>query len=304
MNNLIPSTEIKFETPTVVYNLTNPIRSKIFNFNQFTSKFDINAFLNDENILPCHCEESPFRDTHHNHIVSGNLKIIDNNKLRKLLSKGPKYREPKKLCWEESRLTIVEGLKSCVKKWCDDNGMTPLIFSEWQHNLVGAKIEMLKKSTTTDCHKDILSDFNVKKSLIELYEKFVLTPIDKATGNVAIICKRFYAQTLIKELDMSPSGIIKQNHTYKGETLKSSEIVKQHKNDLEKMFKIKVDNDNECIPHMYWLPKMHKSPIKSRFIIAYPKSSIKPLAIAITSDFKVLFHQIENYSKNVISFQE
>ena len=33
------------------------------------------------------------------------------------------------------------------------------------------------------------------------------------------------------------------------------------------------------------MPKMHKNPIKARFIIAYPKSSIKPLARTITYFF-------------------
>ena len=36
---------------------------------------------------------------------------------------------------------------------------------------------------------------------------------------------------------------------------------------------------------MYWLRKMHKSPIKARFIIESPKSSIRPLSRAITSAF-------------------
>ena len=33
---------------------------------------------------------------------------------------------------------------------------------------------------------------------------------------------------------------------------------------------------------MYWMPKMHKNPVKARFIIASPKSSIKALARAVT----------------------
>ena len=40
---------------------------------------------------------------------------------------------------------------------------------------------------------------------------------------------------------------------------------------------------------------MHKYPIKARFIIASPKSSIKPLSKAITSAFRLFYKQIENY---------
>ena len=41
------------------------------------------------------------------------------------------------------------------------------------------------------------------------------------------------------------------------------------------------------------MPKMHKNPIKARFIIAFPKSSIKPLARTITSIFCLFFRQIQ-----------
>ena len=36
-------------------------------------------------------------------------------------------------------------------------------------------------------------DYNLK-------EKFVLVPVDKAANNVSFICKRFYAQVLLKEM--------------------------------------------------------------------------------------------------------
>ena len=47
---------------------------------------------------------------------------------------------------------------------------------------------------------------------------------------------------------------------------------------------------------MYWMLKMHKNPIKGRFIIASPKSSIKLLVRTITSIFRLLFRQIQTYN--------
>ena len=47
---------------------------------------------------------------------------------------------------------------------------------------------------------------------------------------------------------------------------------------------------------MYWMPKMHKNSIKARFIIASPKSSIKPLARTIRSVFHLVFGQIQTYN--------
>ena len=44
------------------------------------------------------------------------------------------------------------------------------------------------------------------------------------------------------------------------------------------------------------MPKMHKNPIEARFVIASPKSSIKPLARTITSVFRLFFRQIQTYN--------
>ena len=44
------------------------------------------------------------------------------------------------------------------------------------------------------------------------------------------------------------------------------------------------------------MPKMHKNPIKGGFIIASPKSSIKPLARTITSVFRLFFRQIYTHN--------
>ena len=46
---------------------------------------------------------------------------------------------------------------------------------------------------------------------------------------------------------------------------------------------------------MYWIPKLHKNPIGSRFIIASPKCSIKTLAKDLTKLFKVFFDMVGKY---------
>ena len=112
----LPSTPTKFSIPMVAYKLQNPIGSEIFNFNKFVKNLDVDAFLGDENTLPCNCDNSPFVDTHHRHIVTGNLKIIRNNKLRKLLTKGPKYRECNNINWDKARDCIYSGIQDYIAK--------------------------------------------------------------------------------------------------------------------------------------------------------------------------------------------
>ena len=76
-------TSIKFGDPTVLYSLTNPIRSKIFHFNKCVSNIDVKVFLQDNTIFPCNCAGTSFIDRDHQHLVTVDLQIIGNNKLRK-----------------------------------------------------------------------------------------------------------------------------------------------------------------------------------------------------------------------------
>ena len=89
----LPSSSVKFPMPMVTNKLTPPISSKFFNFNKFVNNLDLDLLLANPDSLPCKCNSSPFADRHHKHIVTGHLRIMRNNVLKKLFIKGPKYRE-------------------------------------------------------------------------------------------------------------------------------------------------------------------------------------------------------------------
>ena len=46
---------------------------------------------------------------------------------------------------------------------------------------------------------------------------------------------------------------------------------------------------------MYWIPKLHKNPLGSPFIIASENCSTKPLSKAVSNVFKFIYSQIENF---------
>ena len=50
---------------------------------------------------------------------------------------------------------------------------------------------------------DCLSSPDVKNALDKIHEDFVVVPIDKAIGNIALVCKRFYASVITRELWMN-----------------------------------------------------------------------------------------------------
>ena len=78
----------KTEQISTVYTLTKTIRSKIFNHKEFIKTLDTKDILDNMNDLPFNCTTSPFTDANHGNIVSGDISIVKNNKLRKLLCKG------------------------------------------------------------------------------------------------------------------------------------------------------------------------------------------------------------------------
>merc|ERR1711964_469208 len=99
--------------------------------------------------------------------------------------------------------------------WCTKHTLSELIFVPWKtqfEEILNKRVEQLNRNINIrPCHQ-ILEKTSVKNSLKLLHSKYVISPIDKASNNVAFICKRFYAQVLVKELGFgSPSNA---NPTY------------------------------------------------------------------------------------------
>ena len=74
--------------PIVTYKLTPPISTKFFNFNKLVNNLDLDLLLTKPDSLPCKCNNSPFADRCHKQIVTGDLRIIRNDALRKRFIKG------------------------------------------------------------------------------------------------------------------------------------------------------------------------------------------------------------------------
>jgi hypothetical protein len=66
----------------------------------------------------CDCASSPYLYTPHGHVITGKLSMVKNTKLREVLLKGSKYREPQHINWKQTRIEIFEELETYAKKWC------------------------------------------------------------------------------------------------------------------------------------------------------------------------------------------
>ena len=70
--------------------------------------------------MSCNCDESPFIYSPAKHVVTGNLNIIKNRHIRKLLVKGPSFREQRNINWRKVESICMEGVRKYRLKWAEN----------------------------------------------------------------------------------------------------------------------------------------------------------------------------------------
>ena len=97
---------------------------------------------------------------------------------------------------------------------------------------------------------DCLSSPDVKNALDIIHKDFVVAPIDKATGNIALACKRFYSSVMTRELGLNNSW---STDTYKNAGgLSTNGIIDGNIRDLKIKFGIgNIPIENHRLPNMY-----------------------------------------------------
>ena len=62
-----------------------------------------------------------------------------------------------------------------------------------------------------------------------------------------------------------------------------------------KSFGIELSDDDKRLPYLYWTPKLHKSPVKHRFIAGSSKCTTKQLSSLLTKILTVIKTGLEKY---------
>ena len=288
----IPSSFASNDPPTILYNRTSHIGSTIFNYKDVVDSVLTDDWKED-NLTVCNCSKSAFCDPHHGHVVTGDLKIIENRHLRELMFNGPGYREPQKIKWDNFLKDVKTSLEKCITKWADRESVDVQLLMEWYNKVVldvSEAIKQLKKKKRKKTNKMTLSSPSLSKHLKDLQKEFVFVPTDKAGNNISVVCKKFYVEQSMKELD------IFFNSSTKDEAKKTYVVVKEDVSSLisrhRRYMKANSIEDAEDLPYLYWIPKMHKKPFsKQRYIAASAHCSTKPLSAVLTKCLKVIENQ-------------
>ena len=178
-----------------------------------------------------------------------------------------------------------------LKKDSLDNWVNHII------EILNVKIMQLNNKIKAHQVKPTLKDPNVLSNLNDLHAKFVFVPIDKASNNIAIVCKKFYILKLMKELGISDS----QSNTYKISSSKFENIVNLNIQ-LCKSYDLEVTDKHKTLPVMYWTPKMHYTPSRARFIVASSCCSTKPLSKTVSVIFRKIQDQIQSFHSKAIFY--
>ena len=120
----------------ISYTYTKAIASKIFNFSSTLSDLDYHQFHN--NPSQCECNSSSHLYKPYGHVITGNLSIIQNSKLRYLIiDKGPKYREPCKVDWDKNFSLLCEAVDQYALQWAKREMVELSVLSSWNEMVKG-----------------------------------------------------------------------------------------------------------------------------------------------------------------------
>ena len=97
---------------------------------------------------------------------------------------------------------------------------------------------------------------------------------------------------ILKEISILADG----SETYEKADRSKEEIIDENQVYSEKLG-YTISEKEKDLPTMYWIPKMHKNPIKHRFIFASNSCSTKQLSTTVSNTFKLIHRQTENFHR-------
>ena len=136
------------------------------------------------------CKDSKFMYPAAGHIMTGNLKIISDSRIRYIVSKGPKYRFPSRINFKKCREEIASALNDFGNRWCKREYVKPDALKEWKvsiFKIVDQRIKFYSQNTNLLPPKPKSTFRHLKQGIQDFHRKYVLVPADKAANNVVVV---------------------------------------------------------------------------------------------------------------------
>ena len=170
----------------ICYKYKKPTRGLISNYNKIDSDFNINTST------PTQCDYSTSKFCYEpaGHIVTGNLNVIKDKRIRNLISKGPKYRIPSNIDFDACRQNIAESLVDFCARWCKREHTDETALSTWKKEIfriIDLRVKFYSHNPSLLPRRPTLNVRHLKRGIQELHSKFVLVPADKAANNIILV---------------------------------------------------------------------------------------------------------------------
>ena len=272
---------------TCPYKYSKTIRSNITNYRNI-------SFSDSTPTCHCHLYHPRFIDSHHKHIITGDLSIIKNVALRNLLSKGLNFRDMTVPDKRKAFQMFQSALDIYISKISNKLTLPSSCFTGWKSQILKIIKSDLDKLTPMSYNK-VLGHAKVKEELSTLKDHFILSPIDKASCNVSLICKAYYRDLLYSELTTSGNVTPVNNN--------ETNIINENTNYTKNNFK-PIPTKHESLPYLYLTPKNHKSPIGTRFITCSTNTTHSNLSKSVGIALKTILKTEKNHSTYTNKFKK
>ena len=123
-------------------------------------------------------------------IVTGNLKIITDSRIRSVISKGHKYRSPAHIDFNKCRETIASALNDYCTRWCKREHVESNALNNWKlkiFKIIDERVLFYSNNLDLLPPKPKLSFRYLKQGIQEFHRKYVFAPADKAANNVVVV---------------------------------------------------------------------------------------------------------------------
>ena len=179
-------------------------------------------------------------------------------------------------------------------RWCKREGVEDNALKEWKRSIftiVDKRIKFYSQNSNLLPPKPKSSFRHLKQGIQELHRKYALVPADKAANNVVVVFRFHYVNTLKQELD--------DTRAYLETDTDEMSVVNAHLNDLPVKFSVCVNEGQDKLPTMYWLPKLHKRPYKARFIANSSSCTTTELSKLLTSCLTAIKSHVIRFCETV-----
>ena len=299
MRELLP-TQLRNSVPfRKVFIFGKTLGSRVLNYNKCLK--EAGEMTYDEMMnMECDCQTSEFVNSHHGHIMTGNLDIIRDDRLKEVCSYGTKFREVPRLNLALVKDKFKSNVDNLITSFVRKYKIPKIRFKEWQIrfvDIVNNRLDYLARTRRWDA--PVLSNRSSKIELDRLQKNYVITVVDKAAGNFAFTCKKFYFLRLAKELGLDNQQPGNETYLYVDRT--EQEICQDIVGKLEPFGALPKD-DEKRVAMLYHNPKFHKNPVKFRFIAGNVKVVTSRLDEIVAKVLKMCKGHFENLCEKYRGF--